>query len=480
MKNYNWLYLLPLLFTSKSVLPQNNIHTPNAQIIVHFKDEEKDEVFLKVVEDYIYGYIGNKEYQALPDKRGYYKFSIPIKSRYASIDLEFGQGYGGVYNNFLEPGDSILIECNDRKKGRIKYQDIQFYGKGSSKFIAAQGLQRIVPNNIIRNKTNFYYKNTMDTILAQIDSTYLFRKRYLNRFRTRISKKILDVLKSNAYGKSNIEISPAFDNYFTNSSDHITELKNYSSKYVAKKFDEYSLNSLQAPGYLDYLENRALIATIVNKPDSKIDFYDLYNSLLMQNNGLQREKILMYTIFKKGFGTNKIDFILNDVLKYIKNKKHRELILRYKNSTDKGSLAYDFSLPDTLGTYINLKSLRGKTVLVDCWFTGCSSCSDLSKKLEREVVPQFKNDSNMVFVSVCVDRSKKTWIKSIKTGLYTNDKNINLFTDGLGLNHPFIKRYQFNGFPKLILIDKYGKIFSTNLIKEPIEIIAIMKSALND
>lgn len=41
------------------------------------------------------------------------------------------------------------------------------------------------------------------------------------------------------------------------------------------------------------------------------------------------------------------------------------------NTQDK---PYEFALPDSLGNYISLNSLKGKVILLDFWFSGCGAC----------------------------------------------------------------------------------------------------------
>ncbi len=125
----------------------------------------------------------------------------------------------------------------------------------------------------------------------------------------------------------------------------------------------------------------------------------------------------------------------------------------------KGSEAYDFILPDSNGKKVGLHDFKGKVVVVDFWYTGCPACPLLSKALHPLVE---KKDSNVAFITISIDEDKNTWKKSIKSGLYTSDNEINLFTAGKGSDHPFITYYGVNAYPYVLIITPGGKISSVN------------------
>ena len=75
---------------------------------------------------------------------------------------------------------------------------------------------------------------------------------------------------------------------------------------------------------------------------------------------------------------------------------------------------------------------------------------------------KFKNDSSIVFISICTSTNKEEWIKAIHSNVYTSNNVINLYTGGMGNNHPMISFYNINSTPKPMLIGKDGKIVTTN------------------
>jgi hypothetical protein len=71
----------------------------------------------------------------------------------------------------------------------------------------------------------------------------------------------------------------------------------------------------------------------------------------------------------------------------------------------------------------------------------------------------FKNNNNLVMVSISVDNSKERWLNSVAAETYTTPGSLNLYTGGRGVEDPMIKYYRFTAFPRLMIIDRNGNLF---------------------
>jgi thiol-disulfide isomerase/thioredoxin len=121
----------------------------------------------------------------------------------------------------------------------------------------------------------------------------------------------------------------------------------------------------------------------------------------------------------------------------------------------KDTEVYKFALLDTSGKKVLLSEFKGKIVLLDFWFTGCSACTQLSGKL-REIESKIDLKST-VLISINVDRDKSKWIRSVRGGRYTSPHGINLNTGVLGSKHPLITHYLITAYPTLLIFNKEGK-----------------------
>ena len=115
----------------------------------------------------------------------------------------------------------------------------------------------------------------------------------------------------------------------------------------------------------------------------------------------------------------------------------------------RGREAADFTLKDLKGRPRTLKSLRGKTVLLDFWATWCGPCRMTMPQVAK-VHAAYKNKGVEV-MSINVGEDAK------KAGDYIA-KNGYAFTTLLDQDRTVATQYRVNGIPTLVVIDAKGKI----------------------
>jgi thiol-disulfide isomerase/thioredoxin len=112
-----------------------------------------------------------------------------------------------------------------------------------------------------------------------------------------------------------------------------------------------------------------------------------------------------------------------------------------------GKEAEDFKLKDPSGKKVELKSLRGKVVMLDFWATWCLPCRDEMPHLEK-LYREFK-DKGLVVVGINVEDAKtaRAFMKQFGYTFLTliDDGNVSVI-------------YRVEGIPTVFVIDKDGKI----------------------
>ncbi|PYF74104.1 TlpA family protein disulfide reductase [Pedobacter nutrimenti] len=174
--------------------------------------------------------------------------------------------------------------------------------------------------------------------------------------------------------------------------------------------------------------------------------------------GALRDKLLSMALLDADAGYGKM---LKQTLSLIHTKSYKDYLVKNDLLIGKGNSFFDFHLQDTLGRTVNLKDLRGKVVVVDFFFTGCTGCVFLTKAM-TSVIDEFKDNPEVVFVSIDVDKKKEMFLAATKNRKYTHAEAINLYTNGQGEEHELIKYYGFQGYPQLFLLDKKGNILFGN------------------
>jgi len=418
-------------------------------------------------------------------KDGSAKFEVSVdEAKYVSCSV---YPYSSSFW-LVEPGDNIQINC----RGMV----ITYTGKGSEKFILMDTITRLdydlkktkeykALSDPKRGSTssladylawNSFLNKKSKLVLALIeahkqkltDFAYIrikanalksIEKVRVNRFNGLRRSTVLSPL--NQYGLSNEDLCEIMD----------STLYNANSKWL-----RFGLDYLYDPDYSytmlhneDYRERGKFFKTspsdtAILGQDPSDQYVYIYNRAKQLYKGIVRENHLSYTLYdydgamqKVGF-TPKVEALLNDY--YLQpgfpeaKKIVRDFEMKFKAKAQKKGSPI-FSLASSKGNTFTNQQLKGKIAVFDFWFTGCVGCVQMAPAL-RKVEEQFKNDTNVVFLSISTDKNKAQWLKSIQEGKYTSGGGIQLYTEGKGKDHEMIKKFFVDSYPTLEIIGLDG------------------------
>ena len=140
----------------------------------------------------------------------------------------------------------------------------------------------------------------------------------------------------------------------------------------------------------------------------------------------------------------------------VKGKEIQEQITIGKKSMV-GTVAENFTQPDSDGKPVTLQSLRGKYVLVDFWASWCGPCRAESPNLVK-AYGQYRA-SNFEILSITLDQSKDKWLKAVKEDAYTWPQ----VGDLKGWENAAARQFGVMGIPFNFLLDPNGVIIARNL-----------------
>ena len=142
------------------------------------------------------------------------------------------------------------------------------------------------------------------------------------------------------------------------------------------------------------------------------------------------------------------DFILTNEMYHF----HQKVINQYDKSIKymAGSTAPDFTLADASGKSINLKDYRGKVIYLNFWASWCAPC--MKKMDQMQSIQRAKQNPNVVFINVSLDREEVDWQKTLKR---KNFSGIHLWAKD-NIDSQIAKDYQITILPQYYIIDKNG------------------------
>src|SRR5690606_26322752 len=112
-----------------------------------------------------------------------------------------------------------------------------------------------------------------------------------------------------------------------------------------------------------------------------------------------------------------------------------------------GAIPPNFMLTDSIGNIIQFQDFLGKVVVLDFWFNGCGGCAQITPALV-EVKEQFGNKEDLIFISISIDKYRKTWIQGI--GKFSPKEALHLYTNGEGRESPIIEYFNIQSYPTLV------------------------------
>lgn len=207
---------------------------------------------------------------------------------------------------------------------------------------------------------------------------------------------------------------------------------------------------------------------LLNSKNGRVDINEYYNSLKQYSRSPKiKERILTQFLMGRATGIEDIkihvrDSLVRDIGMYLLSPIGKALTLRLTKLLP-GTELYDAKFIDVNGRSFDTSALRDKVFIIDLWTNGCTGCAAFHKMFHKELWPKLKDNKNFEFISVAVTNMKRKWESAIEMGTCTSPDYLNVFLGEGGnsmqwTNHPFIKNYEINSVPFILLVDKRGKI----------------------
>ncbi len=412
----------------------------------------------------------------LPNLNKPYKITITM----SSIENKMVLGNGKSY--YTEPKDNILMEIQIHATNIA----IGFKGKGSEKYNLVEHLLFQELKSHAERKANGL--NKWNKIRDSSDLNLKMKGMAASFLKLKVQKAIL-ISESRINQNIKIIIDKEFQNYNNHWAEMLLQLYRQNPnlrKQVINIFTEYSdqfvdvaaSDNLTALCFRYQISKSFIIAftLMMSNNTDNVDIKNYYEHVKQNYSGKMRDRLICNMFFFNNmlaslyhsYTAKTLDSLLKDASKIVETT-HLKTMIKNKIVVDErlnSTKVIDAQFKDLQGNLFDLKSLRGKTVLIDTWFTGCTGCAANHNDYKMNLYPKFLNNPDFVVLSLNADETKEKWIKGIKSGLYCLENQLHLST-GAYLTHPFLKHYGVVGCPWLMLIDADGIICFEN--KGPVD-----------
>ena len=364
----------------------------------------------------------------------------------------------------IEPGDSINISQASNS--------FYFPGKNSLKFANQFNIKETQSklSGIVLDRISKHY-NYFTLADHLKDSIWSLRLKMLLEYQPTFSKEVYEIIYNDCvYDKWSSYYAEAdlLLRLFNKDSAALNEIiRYYSDYYRYNKIDTTNSHRLvKSQKFIEMLTRKVTVDAELALYQYKPAAYQFRKSIDVSAckkidtdyAGILKQYLFTNYFIKSNISLDSLNDCLSSAIRQT-NDPYLSNLLTDVQRKSKGVYPFNFSLPDSTGKKITLSDYKGKVVVIDFWFTGCEWCIEMAKALK---ILAAEKDPNIIYMTVSVDSNKNIWKESLKKGIFTSNNEINLYTGGLGIEHPLINYYKIYGYPFLMIIDKAGKIFTVN------------------
>lgn len=421
--------------------------------------------------NYVFTTVGAREFTIQP---GYFSFTLTGLDKPGKLYLKLSDKDSYMLMNDLvvEDGDSIFMIA---KRDDMSNFSFTFSGKGQDKYRCKQALDKVYEDMDLQR---FIYSKQHPQAYLDMNNLPILEQIYanaeadMNQTLRSYNTTANSYLKADLLGQLRLFHDDGIGQFYRGSDTVAAAYKRYSQPLDTVTDEQVRLSR----NYIHYVLVKETEDLYYQRGAQPFTFQQMYNRLRQKYTGMVRELLLFNWILGEGgYGFNMVlnndqaqyDQCVKDATRLIKTVAMQELVKLRLKAYHAGAPVYNFALKDTAGRTVTMASLKGNVVLIDVWGTGCVPCSLFYKRMEEEILPELPEKTRLKIVSISMDNTRDRWLKSIASGLYTNNQNINLRINTSD-NDPFLEHYKIAAIPFVMLVDRQGKLIQK--INTPLEV----------
>lgn len=464
------LLSLTCLFTIVSVNAQKHIEVSGT-----IKNCSKDTIKCVLNENSV---IRKSRTYYIPVVNGSFKMSIPLD---APTYIYFVEGSNYV-NGIINSGDDINFIYDSKNLD----SSLQLSGSAKDKFKWAADYvgARLARQMSLQAKLAKEKANPVEHIFHYFDSAQDNQLQKLQQIKN-IDSVTLNILKSHIEGSIQYYKYASLTRVYGESVEKIlttrAEQLGPATIGAIRKLLTFNESYYNSPVYCEQLYSLVnmhvseLIMTKILGP-TMLEKYSYLDNLLPGRLKVPFMTMLLADDLNNNKPIEEIEAMVGYIYEFPATPEYKEFMLGQiarKLFFKQGMKAPDFVVENEKGEKLNLASFKGKVVYMDFWFAACGPCHGLFKVI-KPVKEQFKNNKDVVFLTISVD-DKKEWTKALKQ---YNIPGLHAFTENRERQHAILKDYKVQEYPTTFILDKNGNIFLAHPPSHPDELKSQIEEAL--
>ena len=281
--------------------------------------------------------------------------------------------------------------------------------------------------------------------LPQSDS----RLSILEEYRGRISDAFIDILRADILGENAAKAISLIKNLPLESNAESQEL---FGDYLDRIGDlEVSSEAIEASAfYQEYLlERESLLAVYEGE--------GLFSRFEAQFSGPVYDRLVGRFLFENYYRLPDFGKAVDRVSETVSDPDILAGLQALASAHQTGSPIKELPLMDLQGQSTDLEAYRGKTVLLAFWFPGCLPSKIMHERQLSKVQEEFSDREDFVLISINTDPDPELWKTYLSENPSYSFGNEHLFLGGRDV-HPFLKYYDIQAYPSLMLVDDDGRL----------------------
>ncbi len=421
---------------------------------------------------------------------GEFQFRLPPVNKIGAFYIYLRKGSYKMKDSLLETSNLMKLskavqvpyyyENNDSIHINIKvyspeFLQSRFTGEGAAKYRLLNDAALLFSLRIGGDFFQEVYtdEENLETHLNHLNVVRKTREELLavlfKNYENKVSPDVLELMKITMQAKIANELLYRYQNLYSQNQFKEVIKRSYEAHFPPVTESSFNTMALSKDA-LNYLTQRTKFEYRITNNNDEFTTPDIYYALKRYYSNLLGEKLQAAYLLSAGnrFSENntspsQYDDCLKDAYKSIQTPFLKNLIGYRLHGYTKGSQAVPFALPDTAGKIHKLEDFRGKIVFLDIYGTICTGCRIIAKTLKSGVFQEFEDNEDVVFIAISTEKDKDRWLLDLEEGNNAcKEHEVNLYSDGMGMEHPYFKRLNILAVPTLFLIDREGKVINSS------------------